>query len=83
MEYEICGQGFSKGGGWEQRLTLLATAISRKLPLKGRISYRISGVCELRPLHGILNDQETRRFGNWIFSHLQVRGERHLLGWVS
>jgi hypothetical protein len=34
----------------------------------------------LRPK--ILNNQKTRRFGNWICSRPQVRGERYLLCWV-
>jgi hypothetical protein len=36
---------------------------------------------EFRSTSGILNEQETQRFGNWIFFPLHVRGEKQLLCW--
>jgi hypothetical protein len=36
-------------------------------------------VCGLCPSY----NYKTQRFGNWIYFHLQARGERHLLCWVS
>jgi hypothetical protein len=40
-------------------------------------------VCGLCPLSGIVNNYKMQHFGNWIYFHLQVKGGRHLLCWVT
>jgi hypothetical protein len=41
-----------------------------------------SRVYGLGLLSGILNNLKTRRFGNWFYFRLQVRGGKHILCWV-